>query len=113
MHPYEFMPEALPWSPEAETSVLGALMLDSSAWDSVGDVLTAEHFFDARNGRIFTAVAGLVAASMPVDIMTVYDQLQTSGACDGVDLAMLDQMAHSCPAPATYVATLKSLPSVH
>lgn len=80
MHPREFMPEALPWSHEAEASVLGALMLDSTAWDSVADILTAEQFFDARNGRIFTAVAGLVAASRPADIVTVFDQLQASGS---------------------------------
>ncbi|WP_051675690.1 replicative DNA helicase [Polaromonas glacialis] len=97
MHPREFMPEALPWSPEAETSVLGALMLESTAWDSVGDLLTSEHFFDARNGRIFTAVAGLVAASKPADIVTVFDQLQASASGEGVDLAMLDQIAQFVP----------------
>ena len=97
MHPHEFMPEALPWSPEAETSVLGALMLDGAAWDSVGDILSAGHFFDPRNGRIFTAVAGLVAASKPADIVTVYDQLQASGSDDGVNLVMLGQMAQFVP----------------
>ena len=90
MHPHEFMPAVLHWSSEAETSVLGALKLDSTAWDSMGDLLTAEHFFDARNGRIFTAVAGLVAASKPADIVTVFDQLQASGSSEGVDLVMLD-----------------------
>ena len=97
MHPREFMPEALPWSPEAETSVLGALMLDSTAWDCVGDLLSPGHFFDARNGRIFTAVAGLVAASKPADILTVLDQLQASGSADGVDLAMLHGIAQFVP----------------
>lgn len=99
MHTHEFMPVALPWSPEAETSVLGALMLDGAAWDSVGDILSAEYFFDARNGRIFTAVAGLVAASRPADVVTVFDQLQASGASEGLDLAMLDQMAQFVPSP--------------
>ena len=97
MHPHEFMPAVLHWSSEAETSVLGALMLDSTAWDSVGDLLTAEHFFDARNGRIFTAVAGLVAASKPVDFVTVFDQLQASGSSEAVDPAMLCQMAQYVP----------------
>lgn len=97
MYPRDFMPEALPWSPEAETSVLGALMLDGSTWDSVGDLLTAEHFFDARNGRIFTAIGGLVAASKPADILTVFEQLQASGASEGIELVRLDQMAQYVP----------------
>ena len=97
MHPLEFMPEALLWSSEAETSVLGALMLDGAAWDSVGDLLSAEHFFDARNGRIYTAVGGLIAASKPADILTVFDQLQVSGRGEGVDLVMLNQMAQYTP----------------
>jgi replicative DNA helicase len=97
MYPPDLMPEALPWSPEAETSVLGALMLDGAAWDSVGDILSTEHFFDARNGRIFTAIAGLVAASKPADIVTVFDQLQASGRGEGVDLAMLHGIAHFVP----------------
>ena len=97
MYPRDFMPEARPWSPEAETSVLGALMLDGSTWDSVGDLLTAEHFFDARNGRIFTAIGGLVAASKPADILTVFEQLQASGASEGIELVRLDQMAQYVP----------------
>ena len=97
MHSREFMPEALPWSPEAESSVLGALLLGGGAWDSVGDILTAEHFFDVRNGRIFTAIGGLIAASKPADVVTVFDQLQASGTGEGVDLVMLNQMAQYVP----------------
>ncbi len=97
MHPREFISKALPWSPEAESSVLGALMLDGGAWDSVGDILTAEEFFDVRNGRIFTAIGGLISACKPADIVTVFDQLQASGTGEGVDLLMLNQMAQYVP----------------
>ena len=97
MHPVEFTPQTLPWSPEAETSVLGALMLDGQAWDSVGDLLSAEQFFDLRNSRIFTAIGRLVAASKPADIVTVFDQLQASGNGDGVDLTMLSAIAQFVP----------------
>ncbi len=36
---------APPHSIEAEQAVLGGLMLDRTAWDNVGDVVTAEDFF--------------------------------------------------------------------
>ena len=97
MHPLEFMPETMPWSTEAETRVLGALMLSGDVWDSVGDLLTAEQFFDARNGRIFTAISRLVAATKPVDVITVFEQMQTAGTLDGVDLGLLIGMAQYVP----------------
>jgi len=47
-----------PHSEEAEQAVLGGLMLDRAAWDSVGDVVLAEHFFRPDHQRIFERPAG-------------------------------------------------------
>ena len=39
-----------PHSIEAESSVLGGLLLDNQAWDRVGDLLTPSDFYFARDG---------------------------------------------------------------
>ncbi len=53
-------PRTPPHSVEAEQSVLGGLMLDAVAWDSVGDVLRAEDFYRPDHRLIFESI-GLLA----------------------------------------------------
>lgn len=101
MHPHELLadpaaPAPMPWSPEAETHVLAALMFDPQAWDSVGDILTAGQFFSSANKAIFTAIGTLAVANKPVDIVTVHDLLQSGSRHAGdVDLVMLNGIAQS------------------
>ena len=40
---------ALPFSPEAEQSVLGAILLDSSCLDRVAEILSLIHIFSCLN----------------------------------------------------------------
>lgn len=95
MRPHELPTEALPWSPEAEYGVLGALMMDSAAWDSIGDILIAEQFFAEAHRRIFTAIGSLVLSGKPVDIITVHEHLESGGQAEGIGLVMLNQIHQS------------------
>ena len=52
-----------PHSIEAESSVLGGLLLDNGAWDRVGDVLDESDFYRYEHRLIFAAVCALVDAS--------------------------------------------------
>ena len=51
-----------PHSVEAEQSVLGALLIDKTAWDQVADVVTTEDFYRPDHRLIFEALGELVAA---------------------------------------------------
>ncbi|NDZ15557.1 replicative DNA helicase [Variovorax sp. WS11] len=75
--------------------MLGALMLDSAAWDSVGDILIAQQFFAEVHRRIFTAISSLVLTGKPVDIITVHEHLESSGQAEGIDLAILNRIQQS------------------
>lgn len=81
MHPHEFEGESvdLPWSPEAETAVLGALLQDNAAWDQVGDLLLPGHFYEPAHGLIFEAIGAQVLAHKAADSITVHDSLKRSG----------------------------------
>ena len=68
-----------PHSIEAESSVLGGLLLDNGAWDRVGDLLTEGDFYRYEHKLVYTAIYSLVNASRPADVITVYEQLQTLG----------------------------------
>ena len=91
--------QAMPWSQEAEQSVLGGLMLDNGAWDRVADMLTEASFWHAAHRSIWAAIAGLVNANKPADILTVFDALGVSASdCGG--LAYLNNLAQSVPSAA-------------
>ena len=49
-----------PHSIEAESSVLGGLLLDNGAWDRVGDVLIDSDFYRYEHRLVYAAVAKLV-----------------------------------------------------
>lgn len=91
----------MPWSVEAETGVLSALLLDNDAWDHVGDVLTAEDFYRAEHRHVFSAIAQLITASKPADLLTVFEHLQNAGKADDAGgLAYLNQIAQFIPSAA-------------
>ena len=91
--------QALQWSQEAEQSVLGGLMLDNDAWGLVGDLLTEGSFWHAAHRAIWAAVAGLVNANKPADVLTVFDALGNDAAdCGG--LAYLNNLVQSVPSAA-------------
>ncbi len=65
-----------PHSIEAEQSVLGALMLDSRAWDKVADRLCAKDFYRNDHRLIFETIARLCEQSKPADVLTITESLK-------------------------------------
>ncbi|MBU3650074.1 MAG: replicative DNA helicase, partial [Limnohabitans sp.] len=87
-----------PHSIEAESSVLGGLLLDNAAWDRIADLLVDADFYRYEHRTIFAAIASLVNASRPADVITVYEQLQSLGKADEVGgLAYLNGLAQFVP----------------
>src|SRR5438132_11940193 len=73
-----------PHSIEAESSVLGGLLLDNNAWDRVGDLLVDSDFYRYEHRLIYAAIGGLVNATKPADVITVFEQLQSLGKSDEI-----------------------------
>jgi replicative DNA helicase len=87
-----------PHSLEAESTVLGALLLTNSAWDRVADLLTTEDFYRLEHRLIYLAIGQLINSAKPADVLTVYDQLQRSGkAEDCGGYAYLNSLAQFVP----------------
>ena len=90
-----------PHSTEAEQSVLGGLLIDNMAWDKAGDVVTEGDFYRFEHREIFSAIAQLMNASKPADVITVFEQLQSNGKAEAVGgLAYLNALAQSVPSAA-------------
>jgi replicative DNA helicase len=90
-----------PHSIEAEQSVLGGLMLDSSAFDQIADRVTAEDFYRKDHKLIFEATAGLIERNQPCDAVTLSGHLETQGLLDQVGgLSYLGSLARDTPTAA-------------
>lgn len=63
---------------EAEQSVLGALLIDNTAWDRVADLLREQDFYRHEHRLIFAAVGKLVNSGKAADAVTVFEQLRRS-----------------------------------
>ena len=87
-----------PHSIEAESSVLGGLLLDNMAWDRVGDLLVDGDFYRHEHQQIYAAIGALVNASKPADVITVYEHLQSLGKAEETGgLAYLNSLAQYVP----------------
>jgi len=87
-----------PHSIEAESSVLGGLLLDNQAWDRVNDLLVDNDFYRHEHKLIFTAVGTLINGAKPADVITVFEHLQNQGKSEGMGgLAYLNSLAQYVP----------------
>ncbi|TMH32745.1 MAG: replicative DNA helicase [Betaproteobacteria bacterium] len=90
-----------PHSIEAEQSVLGGLLLDNTAWDRAGDVLTESDFYSFQHRLIFAAIGHLINATKPADVITVFERLESLGKGEeSGGLVYLNSLAQSVPSAA-------------
>jgi replicative DNA helicase len=87
-----------PHSIEAESSVLGGLLLDNGAWERVGDLLIESDFYRYEHRLVFSAVSALINQSKPADVITVFEHLKNQGKADEMGgLAYLNSLAQYVP----------------
>lgn len=87
----------LPFSPEAEQSVLGAILLDSSCMDRVAEILPQpEYFYQTNNSLIYSNMLEMFTIGQSVDFVTILEKLkgakgfdETSGKTYLLQLAQL------------------------
>ena len=90
-----------PHSQEAESSVLGGLLLDNNSWDKVGDLLVEADFYRYEHRLVFASITSLVNTNRPADVITVFEQMQSQGKAEEVGgLAYLNSLAQYVPSSA-------------
>ena len=94
-------PKVPPHSMEAEQSVLGGLLLSSSACDQVADTVTEPDFYREDHRLIFRAIRELHESSKPCDAVTVSEWFESHGKSDQVDDGnYISQLANNTPSAA-------------
>jgi replicative DNA helicase len=71
-----------PQARELEEAVLGAIMLEKSAFDTVIEILKPDCFYSDTNQRIFRAMTSLAQKTLPIDLLTVVEELKIKEELD-------------------------------
>ena len=86
-----------PHSVEAEQSVLGAVLLDNTAWEKIGDVVREPDFYRHDHRLIWQHLARLLERNQPADVLTLQDALKSTGKLEEAGgLSYLNAMPRSC-----------------
>ncbi len=99
-------------SPEAEASVLGAILIDNTgeALEAAME-LPADAFYSPQHRSVFEAMVQLGEDGHPIDLVTLAGRLQDNGQLESSGgVSYLAKMAHSVPTAANvayYIGTLK------
>ena len=90
---------SLPYSPEAEQSVLGAVLLDASCLDRVMELLPSpQYFYLEKHRTIYTIMLEKLTAGQKIDFVTVLDRLRMERTFDETsDKTYLLQLANLVP----------------
>lgn len=94
-----------PHSIEAEQAVLGGLMLDNQAWDSVASRLQASDFYRADHRLIFNAMQELELRNSPFDVLTLAESLKAVNQLEkaGGEIYLFE-LARNTPSAANIIA---------
>ncbi|MPM53524.1 Replicative DNA helicase [bioreactor metagenome] len=74
----------MPFSGEAEMSVLGALLLDSARLNELVTVLKTDDFYIEDNGAIYDTLLYMYNLGKSIDLITVIDELKARGLYEKV-----------------------------
>lgn len=89
-----------PHSVEAEQSVLGALLLDNTTWDFIAPILREVDFYRTEHGIIYRAIGKLVNENKPADVLTVHEELKSTGLAENFGITYLNQLSNNTPSTA-------------
>lgn len=94
--------DPIPCRIDAEQSVLGALLLDSSALVRISDWLTADDFYRRDHQVLYGAIVDLAAGNKPVDAVTLGDWIEAQAS--DMDAGYAFELTSQTPSAANIVA---------
>ena len=74
--------KVLPFSKETEKSLLGVLIIQSSAWDKIEHKLVYSDFYDLKHQIIFQAISKMHVKQVSIDMLTLVEYLQNREEID-------------------------------
>ncbi len=102
-----------PNSKEAETSVLGSILIDKDAIVEVADILSSECFYETAHQNIFETALELYEERVPIDLVTMSERMKQKKKLDKIGgRSYLSKLVNSVPTSAhavSYAQIVKDL----
>ena len=86
-----------PQNIDAERALLGAVFMDPDCIFDVQEICQPDDFFRPEHRNIFAAMCDLAQKSLPVDILTVTDQLESTGKMKNLSPEYIVALANEVP----------------
>ncbi len=94
-----------PHSVEAEQAVIGGLLLDNRAWETIADKLVDEDFYRNDHRMLFAAIRELESRNEPFDAVTLSQRLEQNGQLEQAGgLLYLGRLAKDTPSASNILA---------
>jgi len=90
----------LPQNEDAESSVLGAILIDKDAIGSVSQIISPKDFYSDINGIIFESMLDLYEERKPIDILTLTAKLKKNKNLEKFDSSYLADLVGIVPTAA-------------
>lgn len=101
----------LPYSVEAEQSVLGAVLVDPKCLSDIAVQVKSEYFYIPQHKAIYEAMSSMYELSQTIDFVSLLEKLKKDGVYDEAGgKAYLTQLVQTVPSAAnvlTYVAIIR------
>lgn len=101
----------LPYSVEAEQSVLGAILIDPKCLNDIAVQMKAEYFYIPQHREIYKAMSSMYELSQTIDFVSLLEKIKKDGVYDEAGgKAYLTQLVQTVPSAAnvlTYVAIIR------
>ncbi|MBO7405812.1 MAG: replicative DNA helicase [Clostridia bacterium] len=72
----------MPFSLEAEQSLLGSILIDPACMDTIAALITADDFYMPEHSGIYRAMQSMYLKSKSIDVVTLIEELTKSGTYD-------------------------------
>ena len=101
----------LPYSVEAEQSVLGSVLVDPKCLSDIAVSVKPDYFYIPQHREIYSAMASMYELSQTIDFVSLLEKLKKDGVYDDAGgKAYLTQLVETVPSAAnvlTYVAIIR------
>lgn len=108
---FDFDAMRLPYSVEAEQSVLGAIIVDPKCIHDIADEVKPDYFYMPQHREIYTAISSMYELNQAIDFVSLLEKLKKNNVFDETGgksyLTQLVQMVPSSANVSTYVGILK------